>query len=756
MPRWLTTALIIAVAALLTWAMFQSNSNSPAIPEDPPTTQTPPDGPGSPGTPDTPDTPGTQPPDAPKPPTTDPGTGTPNTPDAPDPSPEPTTPVDKIEGLKVIGAVAKQADPTIGGTEFDESVNPYVFEARFTQWGAAVRHIKLARYSSSLKEHNPLVLQEVATINEGGRKKGVYPMAVQAVTINGQTLLLWNQRWNAGEITASEDGVSSVTFTIEIADASDKPVLRIERTWRASPGRYDLRVSHNLVNLSDKPLDVALQQLGPVDLPGEMGYMGDKRNVTIATLRPLGQGDTNQQRVSTDGYRLDRASVIDGESAELYPGAKYEPNFQLLWAAMDNRYFTVVTHGVVDPERIAVRPIEGEVGSISRVVWGSPALEAQYKTLGFTLDGTTNRIDAGKSRAIVFDIYAGPKEPKILKEKEEYVALKMGDLVVYNLGGFCAFCTFEFLATGLMGFLQFIQSIVADWGVAIICLVAVVRLILHPLTKRSQINMMKVSKQMQALQPEMAKIKEKYADNKEKLNAETMKLYREKGVNPAAMGLGCLPMFLQMPIWFALYAMLYFAIELRHEPAFYGVFQSISSDAWMFLADLSSRDGFIPLPESMQFNLPALGLIDAINILPLLMGFVFFLQQKYTTAATPPASEQAAQQQKMMKWMTLLFPVFLYNAPSGLTLYILTSTTVGVIESRRVRAHLKELEDSGELYKKKETKPGGFMDRLSKAVEAKQKEAAAKKGGSPAQSAGPKLPTDKKKKKRRGKGGNRF
>ena len=176
----------------------------------------------------------------------------------------------------------------------------------------------------------------------------------------------------------------------------------------------------------------------------------------------------------------------------------------------------------------------------------------------------------------------------------------------------------------------------------------------------------------------------------------------------------------------------------------------------MFLADLSSRDGFIPLPESMQITLPALGLIDAINILPMLMGVVFFLQQKYTTAATPPASEQAAQQQKMMKWMTLLFPVFLYNAPSGLTLYILTSTTVGVIESRRVRAHLKELEESGELYKKKETKPGGFMDRLSKAVEAKQKEAAAKKGGNTPESSGPKLPTDKKKKKRRGKGGNRF
>lgn len=751
MPRWLTTVIIIVAAGFLALAMFQSNTNAPPIAEDPPTAP-PIEQPG------TPDVPMIEPPTTPDPGTTPPTVDPPTTPDPPAPVPVPATPAGTIEGLKVVPVATVQPEPTIGGTAFDEKENPYVFEARFSPWGASIYHIKLARYSSKVDEHDPLVLQEVATVNDNGQKKGVYPMAVQAVTINGKTLTLWNHRWSAGEIAKGEDGSSAVTFSIEIADASDTKVLRIERTWRASPGRYDLRVSHKLINLTEKPLDVALQQLGPVDLPGEGGYMGDKRNVTIASLRPLGYGESDGQRVSTDGYRLDRIGVLDDESPDIYPGKKYEPDMQLLWAAMDNRYFTVVTHGVVDPEHIAVSPIDSEVRAVSRVIWGPAGADAEYKTLGFTLDGTTNRLEAGKSRSIVYDIYAGPKDPAILKTKPEYEALKMGDLVVYNLGGFCAFCTFDFLATGLMAFLSWIHSLVADWGVAIILLVAVVRLILHPLTKRSQINMMKVSKQMQQLQPEMAKIKEKYADDKEKLNAETMKLYRERGVNPAAMGLGCLPMFLQMPIWFALYAMLYFAIELRHEPAFYGVFQAVSGDAWMFLADLSTRDGFIPLPESWSFNMPALGLIDAINILPLLMGIVFFLQQKYTTAATPPASEQAAQQQKMMKWMTLLFPVFLYNAPSGLTLYILTSTTVGVIESRRVRAHLKELEESGELYKKKETKPGGFMDRLSKAVEEKQKEAMAKKGGggTSTQPSGPKLPTDKKKKKRRGKGGNRF
>ena len=89
--------------------------------------------------------------------------------------------------------------------------------------------------------------------------------------------------------------------------------------------------------------------------------------------------------------------------------------------------------------------------------------------------------------------------------------------------------------------------IVADWGVAIILLTVVVRLILHPITKKSQLNMMRFSKQMQGLQPEIEKLKKKHKDDSQKLNQEMMKLYREKGVNPAGMAMGCFPMFLQMP-----------------------------------------------------------------------------------------------------------------------------------------------------------------------------------------------------------------
>ena len=207
-----------------------------------------------------------------------------------------------------------------------------------------------------------------------------------------------------------------------------------------------------------------------------------------------------------------------------------------------------------------------------------------------------------------------------------------------------------------------------------------------------------------------------------------MKLYKERGVNMFNM-LGCLPMLLQMPIWVALYAMLYFAIDLRHEPAFWGVFQAISGGAWPFLNDLSGPDRFIPIfDEPRAFNLLFIQFdYSAINIIPILMGVVFFIQQKFMAA--PAATEEQRRQQKMMGYITLIFPFIMFSAPSGLTLYIMSSTAMGIYESYRVRKHLKEQEEAGTLFDKKPVKPGGFVDRMQKVIEAKQQELQQRQGG---------------------------
>jgi len=265
----------------------------------------------------------------------------------------------------------------------------------------------------------------------------------------------------------------------------------------------------------------------------------------------------------------------------------------------------------------------------------------------------------------------------------------MVGLIAYSLGGCCAWCTFAWLANILVEFLGTLHAyLVFDWGIAIIVLVMVVRLLLHPISKKSQVQMQRISKGMAALKPELDALKARYGDDPKRMQQEQFRLYREKNINPVGCLGGFLPTFLQMPIWMALYAVLYLAFELRQQPAFFGVFQVFGG--WQFLGDLSAQDRFIPLPFSVNLFLFTL---SSINIIPLLMGVVFYVQQKYMAPPTAQLSPEQAQQQKMMRVMTVvMFPLMLYVAPSGLTLYIMTSTLIGIWESKMVRRQVEEEE----------------------------------------------------------------
>ena len=242
--------------------------------------------------------------------------------------------------------------------------------------------------------------------------------------------------------------------------------------------------------------------------------------------------------------------------------------------------------------------------------------------------------------------------------------------------GICGFCAIDWLISTLVWLLSFFHMILRDWGLAIIGLVVLVRLILHPITKKSQVNMMKMSK----MGPEVERLKKKYGDDKDAMAKAQMQLYKEMGFTPV---LGCLPMFLQMPIFISLWQALQSTFELRHAPFLYG---------FTWIKDLSQADRLI------WFNQPIpLGLfgwhLDAINVLPLLVAVVSFLNMKYTPRP-PAATPEAEQQQKMMQWMTLVFPLMFYSFPSGLNLYYLSSTSLGIWESKRIRAHIKQHEEA--------------------------------------------------------------
>jgi YidC/Oxa1 family membrane protein insertase len=151
--------------------------------------------------------------------------------------------------------------------------------------------------------------------------------------------------------------------------------------------------------------------------------------------------------------------------------------------------------------------------------------------------------------------------------------------------------------------------------------------------------------------------------------------------------LGCLPMFIQMPIFIALWRALQTTFELRQAPFlyFFGIHFS-------WIHDLSQPDGLVKFasPIPLIFGMS----ISAINILPLAMAVVTFINQKYFTPKPAAASPEQEQQQKMMMWMTLVFPFMFYTFPSGLNLYYLTSTTLGIIESKIVRNHIKRADEA--------------------------------------------------------------
>lgn len=195
---------------------------------------------------------------------------------------------------------------------------------------------------------------------------------------------------------------------------------------------------------------------------------------------------------------------------------------------------------------------------------------------------------------------------------------------------------FAILAVPLLRGLQFIFKYIPNYGIAIILLTIFIRLITFPLQYKS----FKSMKKMQEIQPELQKIKEKYKDDNQRMQKETMALFQKAGANPLS---GCLPLLLQMPFFFAIYRVLYSAVELVGAP-FYG-----------WIHDLSLHDPFY--------------------VLPVLMAGSMFLQQKLT-----PQTSVDPTQQKVMMLMPIIFGFIMKNLPAGLVLYIFVSTTVGILQ----------------------------------------------------------------------------
>ncbi|MDX9785679.1 MAG: membrane protein insertase YidC [Desulfobacterales bacterium] len=238
-----------------------------------------------------------------------------------------------------------------------------------------------------------------------------------------------------------------------------------------------------------------------------------------------------------------------------------------------------------------------------------------------------------------FDLYLGPNKISILK------TFGTGLEKAIDFGWF------DFIARPCLWIMNKIYTIIPNYGFAIIILTILIKIILWPLGQKSYSSM----NQMKRMQPLMAEIREKYKDDKKRINEEMMRLYKTYKVNP--MG-GCLPMIAQIPVFFAFYRMLYEAVELRHAP-FLG-----------WINDLSAPDRLFHFNITIPFMEPPYG----IPVLTIIMGATMFIQQKMQ----PPMGDPA--QAKMMMFMPIIFTVIFINFSSGLVLYWLVNNILSIAQ----------------------------------------------------------------------------
>lgn len=346
-------------------------------------------------------------------------------------------------------------------------------------------------------------------------------------------------------------------------------------------------------------------------------------------------------------YTYTNGEISDFDVKDKSEDKKEEKDRDISWAAVRTKYFAMA---------LIPRTTLARGASLFGQTSYLPGSETRLKNYAVALDMPIARQGATTHE---FEIYLGPLALDNVK------ALDVGLENIMNWG----WDIIKPFSRAVLWALVWLRQFIPNYGLVIIIFSILVKLILHPLTKKSYESM----KQMQVLQPKMNELREKYGKDPQKMNAEMMKLYQEFGVNPLG---GCLPMLLQMPLLYALFVVFRSTIEFRQAP-FVG-----------WISDLSAPDSIFMLP----FSIPLFG--DSVNVLPLVMGVTMFVQQKMSI--TDP------KQKAMVYMMPVLFTMMFNSFPSGLNLYYTLFNVFSIIQQKYISKTPTTLEPK----KKKQNKMG--------------------------------------------------
>ena len=408
--------------------------------------------------------------------------------------------------------------------------------------------------------------------------------------------------------------------------------LRFRRTLRLAE-HYRLEVIDEFRNVNDLPValpehGVALGMARMVESKAKTrgySYLG------VDVLPDVGGASVvywrSKELMGVLGARSTGLSCAGPDAASLQPSGFKPVGRPVTWAAAKNKFFVQIlapAGGASDCEVFAALDPEGGKAPV-------------ISTVSATLLFPRALLQPGEEFSREMSYYVGPKKYSVLKTLAQHQDQVM-------LRAWRGWGWFRYVCIGLLAGLNAIYAAVPSYGVAIIVLTVIVKILFWPFTHKSTESM----KKMQTVQPQLAELKEKFKNSPQKLQQAQMALYKEHGINPMA---SCLPMVFQMPVFIALFTVLRSAVELRFAP-------------FLWIGDLSEPEGLL---EGM---LPVVG---SLNILPLLMTATMVWQQKLTP------STGDAQQQRMM---TMFMPVFLlfimYKMPSALTLYWTVSQCLSI------------------------------------------------------------------------------
>ena len=408
--------------------------------------------------------------------------------------------------------------------------------------------------------------------------------------------------------------------------------LQVTKQFIFTPGTYLVDMTVTFQNISKEPLLMGGNE--PAN-----GYELQWGRGINADLLP------HEKKSGKRGRRVkEGAKTYIGEGN---PTRELKPEQALatvLWAGLDSQYFSALM--IPDPQLAATyKFIETPQANTTTNI----AVTAQTETAALVVPSFY--LEAQQKAMHAFRLYVGPKDDTILK----HIAAPNAPENPVRLSKIIDFGFFWPLAWGMLWIFKGLHGIFGNYGIAIILLTALVKVISYPFTRKAHKSM----KEMQKLQPQLVELKEKYRDDPQKLNRATMRLYKEHGVNPLG---GCIPWLPQIPLFFALFALLGSAVELRGAPLF------------LWIDDLSAPDTLVELP----FTIPLIFTqIDAIRLLPIINGLTTWLQQKFVGNMTPTTDNMQA---KLMQFMPIIFIFIFYNWASGFVLYWLCNNVFTIAQ----------------------------------------------------------------------------